>query len=78
MADYYKETDARIAVDEFLRQAGWDPADKSQILTEVTIKDGSGRVAELQSAYQSGRTKQTHDGDEIPTVGLRMGSNLYF
>ena len=30
-----RETDARIAIDETLRAAGWDPADKSQVGTEV-------------------------------------------
>jgi predicted TIM-barrel fold metal-dependent hydrolase len=35
--DYTKETDARIVIDDLLRQAGWDPADKSQVLTELTV-----------------------------------------
>ncbi len=35
--DYTKETDARIVIDDLLRQAGWDPADKSQVLTEFTV-----------------------------------------
>src|SRR3954471_20346394 len=30
-----KETDARILIDAQLRQAGWNPADKSQVRTEV-------------------------------------------
>ena len=34
-----RETDARILVDDFLRQAGWDPTNKSEVLTEVTIND---------------------------------------
>lgn len=29
------EADARIAIDDLLRQAGWDPADKSMVRTEV-------------------------------------------
>ncbi len=29
------EADARIAIDELLRQSGWDPADKSMVGTEV-------------------------------------------
>jgi type I restriction enzyme R subunit len=37
MSDLSKETDARINIDELLRQAGWNPADKSQVLTEVTV-----------------------------------------
>ena len=36
-----KETDARIVIDNLLRQVGWDPADKSQVLTEHVTPDGS-------------------------------------
>lgn len=35
-----KETDARILIDDQLRAAGWNPADKSQVLTEVRIGRG--------------------------------------
>jgi hypothetical protein len=35
--DFKKETDARIVIDDLLRQAGWDPADKSQVMTEFTV-----------------------------------------
>jgi type I restriction enzyme R subunit len=34
-----KETDARIVIDGLLRQAGWDPADKSQVLTTRITPD---------------------------------------
>jgi type I restriction enzyme R subunit len=37
--NYTNETDARILIDEKLRQAGWDPANKAEVLTEVTIRD---------------------------------------
>lgn len=37
--DYNKESDARILIDEFLRQAGWDPANKAEVLTEVSIRE---------------------------------------
>lgn len=36
------ETDARIIIDDQLRQAGWNIADKSQVLTE--FKAGSGQA----------------------------------
>ena len=36
-----KETDARIVIDNLLRQVGWDPADKSQVITEHVTPDGS-------------------------------------
>lgn len=32
------EADARIVIDDLLRAAGWDPADKSQVRTEVVVK----------------------------------------
>lgn len=31
------ETDARIHIDQMLRQAGWDPADKRMVRTEVPV-----------------------------------------
>ncbi|GIW56527.1 MAG: hypothetical protein KatS3mg082_2931 [Nitrospiraceae bacterium] len=35
MTRHESEADARIAIDGLLRQAGWDPADKSMVRTEV-------------------------------------------
>lgn len=40
MKDYSTEADARIVIDDLLRQAGWDPADKSQVLTEHALPEG--------------------------------------
>ena len=40
MKDKSKETDARILIDDQLRMAGWNPADKSQVLTEVKVSNG--------------------------------------
>lgn len=58
-----KETDARILIDDQLRAAGWNPADKSQVLTEVKVSSGH-FVAEpgAQPTVFS-----TSDGDAIPT-----------
>ena len=36
------EADARIEIDELLRQAGWDPADKSMVGTEIHSAPGDG------------------------------------
>ena len=36
------EADARIQIDELLRQAGWDPADKSMVGTEIHSPPGDG------------------------------------
>ncbi len=49
---FLRETDARILIDRKLRNAGWDPEDKNQVITEETseagradyiLKDGRGR-----------------------------------
>lgn len=43
------EADARINIDQLLREAGWDPADKQQVRTEVpiTISSGVSDLAEI-------------------------------
>lgn len=41
MTDPFKETDARILIDDRLRAAGWDLSDKSQVLTSVPIRNTS-------------------------------------
>jgi len=48
---YSTEADARIVIDELLRQAGWDPADKSQVRTEVLVRSASAGVAEPAAQY---------------------------
>ncbi len=40
MKDRQTEADARILIDNLLEQASWDPADKSQVLTEHSLADG--------------------------------------
>jgi type I restriction enzyme R subunit len=45
------EADARIVIDDLLRQAGWNPADKSQIRTEVGIQDYPLEVREPNPPY---------------------------
>ncbi len=58
-----KETDARILIDDQLRAAGWSPADKSQVLTEVKVS-GDWSVAETGVLPVA---PSTSDGDVIPT-----------
>ena len=41
MTPRHTEADARIAIDDRLRQAGWDPLDKSMVRTEVPATDSS-------------------------------------
>ncbi|MFH0729378.1 MAG: DEAD/DEAH box helicase family protein [Pseudomonadota bacterium] len=67
MKDYSTEADARIVIDDLLRQAGWDPADKSQVLTEVSIRDTSWVISEPVAPYGYKPSRKTKDGDEIPT-----------
>ncbi|MBE9220471.1 type I restriction endonuclease subunit R [Dolichospermum flos-aquae] len=57
MSDYSKETDARINIDDLLRQAGWNPADKSQVMTEVSAQmaDGGRGRADYLLLDQRGR-----------------------
>ena len=60
--DNAKETDARIIIDDWLRQAGWDPADKSQVQTEVKTTGSFDGVAEPGNTYSSVALR-TSDGD---------------
>ena len=57
MSDLSKETDARINIDDLLRQAGWNPADKSQVKTEVSAQmaDGGRGRADYVLLDQRGR-----------------------
>ena len=47
------EADSRIVIDEQLRQAGWDPADKAQVRTEVTVRLGR-KTAPMNDAARPG------------------------
>jgi type I restriction enzyme R subunit len=62
------EADARIEIDEALRVAGWDPSDKSQVRTEVSMDlEGGGVVCEPQAAYGDSAVEELPDGDQVPT-----------
>lgn len=70
MGDYTKETDARIIIDDLLKQAGWNPADKSQVLTEFSVYgEGAARTFHRASeiAGQTEASVTTADGDNVPT-----------
>jgi type I restriction enzyme R subunit len=64
--DVSTEADARILIDDLLRQAGWDPADKSMVRTEVTIGSlhGEGLSAEGRGAEG---VSIASDNDAMPT-----------
>lgn len=51
MSDYSSEADARIVIDDLLRCAGWNPADKSQVRTEVPVRDAVRMVAQPIAGY---------------------------
>jgi len=68
--EYLKETDARIIIDGMLRQAGWEPADKSQVLTEITVYGQGGEKQDgriVEGPGIDGAVLTTSDGDIIPT-----------
>ncbi|MEW6247310.1 MAG: DEAD/DEAH box helicase family protein [Nitrospirota bacterium] len=54
MPDFTKETDARILIDDLLRQADWDPSDKSMVLTEVMATLPGGASASAEAAGHGG------------------------
>lgn len=49
MPDRTSEADARIVIDDLLRRAGWDPANKSDVLTEFSVVPSA--VAEDAATY---------------------------
>ncbi|HEV7925424.1 MAG TPA: hypothetical protein VGR14_08720 [Verrucomicrobiae bacterium] len=66
MAKQETEADARILIDALLRQAGWDPADKSQVRTEVSV---SGSAA-LHDAPASADVSEEEDSRRTDYVLL--------
>jgi len=63
--DETKESDARILIDGQLRAAGWDPADKSQVRTEVHVTSYPG----MSEADQGSDPPRTADMDDEPSRG---------
>ena len=53
--DSTNETDARIIIDALLKDAGWDPADKLQVVTEFPVKVGTAVAARTDYVLLSGR-----------------------
>jgi len=48
--DFTTEADARIVIDDLLRQANWDPADKSQVQTERAIYTHKKKAEEVRDS----------------------------
>lgn len=63
---YETEADARIVVDDQLKAAGWDPADKSMVRAELSV---GGLLREAVPAYAPEEAAATElpDGDIAPT-----------
>lgn len=57
-----KETDARILIDDQLRAAGWNPADKSHVLTEFNVAGAAYSVAEPAAQYSTARPEGGTEG----------------
>lgn len=70
------EADARIIIDELLRQAGWDPTDKSQVVTEHSsssagradymLLDSPGRPLAIIEAKREGIDPYTAKQQVLP------------
>ncbi|MBN1351931.1 DEAD/DEAH box helicase family protein [candidate division KSB1 bacterium] len=55
MKKYTTEADARIIIDDLLRQSGWNPADKSQVLTEFSVQEDPANIVSDEFANYSDR-----------------------
>lgn len=75
LKDRSTEADARIVIDDMLRQAGWDPTDKSQVLTEVSadayrsdyvLLDSRGRFLAIVEAKRSSIDPYTAKQQALP------------
>ncbi len=63
MSDHSSEADARIVIDGLLRSAGWDPADKSQVRTEVPVHEAYRIVSEPLSGIGDVPSERIIGGD---------------
>jgi len=65
------EADARIAIDELLRAAGWDPRDKSLVATEVLAAVAAGRPGLVDRSLA--RPFETH----APVFDLAAAASVF-
>ena len=61
------EAEARIIIDDQLRQVGWDPTDRSQVQAEVPVHPGGGTVVSPTAQAAPPPSYLDSNGDEIPT-----------
>lgn len=71
MNPHQSEADARIAIDELLRQAGWDPADKSMVRTEVYLSEA---IGVRESADKYGDSPGKTDASGIDRAGTDVST----
>ena len=76
MAPPYSEADARIAIDDALRSAGWDPADKGQVRTEVHVTQGYTRPAggAAISGEPAAARSASLSSDAVPATGAEAAA----
>lgn len=87
MKDHTTEADARIVIDDLIRQAGWDPSDKSQVLTEHALSEGgradylllsrSGRPLAIIEAKRTAIEPYTAKQQALP-YAKKIGSPFIF
>ena len=79
MSNHESEADARILIDALLRQAGWDPADKSQVRTEVSVSspaalhDAPAGAADLEETRRTDYILQAANGRPLAVVEAKRG-----
>src|SRR5206468_4849045 len=81
MSKHDSEADARILIDALLRQAGWDPTDKSQVRTEVSVTSAAALkdapvgadVAELMEARRTDYILNATNGRPLAVAEAKRG-----
>lgn len=68
------EADARINIDQLLREAGWDPSDKRQVRTEVAVTLEGG-VAESEPRSSKKADYVLHDREGRPLAVIEAKKN---
>mgnify|MGYP000923025984 CR=1 FL=1 len=76
MRNRSSEADARIVIDDLLRQAGWDPADKSQVVTEFHVAGSPQTIAESNPAYGQGAAVLDGSAEPMSEAGPGRGDYL--
>jgi type I restriction enzyme R subunit len=64
MGKHDSEADARILIDALLRQAGWDPADKSQVRTGVSVS-GTAPLRDVPAGTEVSEAEESRRTDYV-------------